>query len=37
MSIEVKHFLPYSPATIWAIVGSPYKLVCRGRPPTTPK
>ena len=26
MSIEVKHFLPYSPATIWAIVGSPGRV-----------
>ena len=26
MSIEVKHFLPYSPATIWSIVGSPGRV-----------
>ena len=26
MSIEVKHFLPYPPATIWAIVGSPGRV-----------
>ena len=26
MSIEVKHFLPYPPAIIWAIVGSPGRV-----------
>ena len=26
MSIEIKHFLPYPPATIWAIVGSPGRV-----------
>ena len=26
MSIEIKHFLPYPPATIWAVVGSPGRV-----------
>jgi hypothetical protein len=26
MSMEIKHFLPFSPQTIWAVVGSPGRV-----------